>query len=408
MINIHPTKKLRGTKSKLLENKKIVVGVTSSIAAIETPKLMRELIRHGAEVYCIITEEVKKIVGRDALTFGCGNEVMEAITGNIEHVALYDECDAMIIYPATANIISKIALNIADNIVNTTAMVFLEKKPLFIVPAMHENMFDAVKEHIEKLKLKKKTYLISPKMEEEKAKVASIEDVVGFVIEKIGNKMDKKVLILNGGTAEFIDKVRVISNLSSGKMGIALAEAFCKEGFEVEAINALGLTPPYYIKTHKVLTAEEMLNKALEIGKDADIIISCAAISDYKPKNTSDKKISSENEELTIKLKRNPKVLEELRKVFKDKIIIGFKSEYGVEEEELIEKAKDRMEKYNLDMVIANDLSKHYFGDDYNEVVIISKNNLIKKISGKKTEIAKEIVDEVKKLYPKNVETFGI
>ena len=194
MINIHPTKKLKGTKSKLLENKKIVVGVTSSIAAIETPKLMRELIRHGAEVYCIITEEVKKIIGKDALTFGCGNEVMEEITGNIEHVALYDECDAMIIYPATANIISKIALNIADNIVNTTAMMFLEKKPLFIVPAMHENMFDAVKEHIEKLKSKEKTYVISPKMEEEKAKVASIEDVVGFVIEKIGNKMDKKVL----------------------------------------------------------------------------------------------------------------------------------------------------------------------------------------------------------------------
>ena len=132
---MHPTKKLKGLKSKLLDGKKILVAVSSSIAAIETPKLMRELIRHGAEVYCIATEETKKIIGEYSLEFGCGNKVCYDITGSIEHVMLYDICDAMVIYPATANIISKISLNIADNIVNTTATMFFEKKPIFIVPA---------------------------------------------------------------------------------------------------------------------------------------------------------------------------------------------------------------------------------------------------------------------------------
>ncbi|MDK2790480.1 MAG: phosphopantothenoylcysteine decarboxylase / phosphopantothenate---cysteine ligase [Methanothermococcus sp.] len=390
---MHPTKRIKNSKSKLLDGKKIVVGVTSSIAAIEAPKLMRELIRHGAEVYCIMTEETEKIVGKYALTFGCGNEVMDEITGNIEHVYLYDTCDAMVIYPATANIISKISLNIADNIVNTTAMMFFEKKPLFIVPAMHQNMLDTIEErHISNLAQKKNIYIIAPKMEEEKAKVSSIEDVTKHII-KVLNKnrsSEKKVLILTGGTAEFIDKVRVISNLSSGKTGVSLAESFCKEGLEVEVINGLGMEPSYYINSHKVTTTEEMLNKALELGKNADVIISCAAISDYKPENTFEGKISSD-EELVIKLKKNPKVLAELRKKFPDKIIIGFKAEYGLKKEELIEKAKERLEEYNLNMIIANDLSKYYFGDDYNEVILITKSQMVE-IKGKKRKIAEEIV----------------
>ena len=397
---MHPTKLLKGTKSKLLEGKKILVAVTSSIAAIETPKLMRELIRHGAEVYCIITEETKKIIGKEALKFGCGNEVYEEITGDIEHILLYNECDCLLIYPATANIISKINLGIADNIVNTTALMFFENKPIFIVPAMHENMFNAIKKHIDELKEKDKIYIIPPRFEEGKAKVASVEDVVKTVIEKIGNNLKKegnRVLILNGGTVEFIDKVRVITNLSSGKMGVALAEAFCKKGFYVEVVTAMGLEPPYYIKNHKVLTAEEMLNKAIELAKDFDIIISSAAISDFTVESFEGK-LSSEKEPI-LKLKKNPKVLEELRKVYKDKIIIGFKAEYNLDEEELINRAKERLNKYNLNMIIANDLSKHYFGDDYIEVYIITKSE-VEKVSGSKKEVAEKIVEKVKKLKP--------
>ena len=397
---MHPTKKLKGLKSKLLDGKKILVAVSSSIAAIETPKLMRELIRHGAEVYCIATEETKKIIGEYSLEFGCGNKVCYDITGSIEHVMLYDICDAMVIYPATANIISKISLNIADNIVNTTATMFFEKKPIFIVPAMHQNMLDTITNHLNNLKNKKNIYIVSPKMEEEKAKVPSIEDVVLDVIEKLSWKNNdnnknksKKVLILSGGTAEFIDKVRVISNLSSGKTGYLLAEAFCRDGFDVEVIHALGKEPPYYVKSHKVLTAKEMLNKALELGKDADIIISCAAISDFTPEEQIEGKIKSDRD-VVIKLKRNPKVLAELRKAFPDKIIVGFKAEYGLEKEELIDIATKKLKEYNLNFIVANGLSKHYFGDDYNEVILIGKDKL-KEFKGKKSEIMEKIKDEI-------------
>ena len=380
--------------------KKILVAVSSSIAAIETPKLMRELIRHGAEVYCIATEETKKIIGEYSLEFGCGNKVCYDITGSIEHVMLYDICDAMVIYPATANIISKISLNIADNIVNTTATMFFEKKPIFIVPAMHQNMLDTITNHLNNLKNKKNIYIVSPKMEEEKAKVPSIEDVVLDVIEKLSWKNNdnnknksKKVLILSGGTAEFIDKVRVISNLSSGKTGYLLAEAFCRDGFDVEVIHALGKEPPYYVKSHKVLTAKEMLNKALELGKDADIIISCAAISDFTPEEQIEGKIKSDRD-VVIKLKRNPKVLAELRKAFPDKIIVGFKAEYGLEKEELVDIATKKLKEYNLNFIVANDLSKHYFGDDYNEVILIGKDKL-KEFKGKKSEIMEKIKNEI-------------
>jgi phosphopantothenoylcysteine decarboxylase/phosphopantothenate--cysteine ligase len=233
-------------------------------------------------------------------------------------------------------------------------------------------------------------------MEEEKAKIPSIEDVVLDVIEKLNNEnktKNKKVLILSGGTAEFIDKVRIISNLSSGKTGYLLAEAFCRDGFDVHVIHALGIEPPYYVKSHKVLTAKEMLNKALELGKDADIIISCAAISDFTPEEQIEGKIKSD-ENVVIKLKRNPKVLAELRKAFPDKIIVGFKAEYGLEKEELMDIATKKLKEYNLNFIVANDLSKHYFGDDYNEVILIGKNKL-KEFKGKKSEIMEKIKDEI-------------
>jgi len=398
---MHPTKSLLEMKSKLLSGKKIVVAVTSSIAAIESPKLMRELIRHGAEVYCIMTEETKDIVGKYALEFGCGNEIMDKITGKIEHVSLYNDCDLMVIFPATANIISKISLNIADNIVNTTAMMFLEKKPIVIAPSMHQNMLDTVKGHIKNLSEKNKVYVMGSKLEEEKAKAISIEEVVRLTISvanpEDAKKETKKVLILGGGTAEPIDKVRIITNLSSGKTCVSLAESFCKKGYHVEVIKGLGKDVPYYIKSHAVLTAESMLKKAVEVGKDFDIIISCAAISDYAPETNFEGKLSSDLTEQTIKLKQTKKVLNELRKEFPEKIIVGYKAEYGLNIEELKEKALDRLNKYKLDLIIANDLSKHYFGDDSNEVLFITKDK-IEEMNGTKDKISEKVVEIIDKL----------
>ena len=396
-----PTESLRCSKSKILEGKRIVVGVTSSIGAIETPKLIREFIRHGAEVYTVATEESKGIVGEYALEFASGRKVRYNITGLVEHVTLYNLCDAMVIYPTTANTLSKISIGIGDNVVNTTAMMFMENKPLFIVPGMHRNMLQNVREHIERLKRKRMVYIIPPRMEEGKAKVPPVEDVVLKVMEVLrgeyrGGEGGKRVLILSGGTAEFIDKVRVITNLSSGKTGYYLAETACREGHHVEVIYALGMEPPYYVKSHKVITSREMLNKALEVGRDADVIISCAAISDFVPEVSFNGKIRSDRD-ITIKLKRNVKVIKELRKAFPEKTIVGFKAEYGVSREELVEIGKEKLKEYDLDYIVVNDLARHYFGDDYNEVILIGREGTLKEFKGRKSEIMERIIKEVVK-----------
>ncbi|MBW9220124.1 bifunctional phosphopantothenoylcysteine decarboxylase/phosphopantothenate--cysteine ligase CoaBC [Methanothermococcus sp. SCGC AD-155-N22] len=314
---------------------------------------------------------------------------------------LYNLCDAMVIYPTTANTLSKISLGIGDNIVNTTAMMFMENKPLFIVPGMHRNMLQNVREHIERLKRKRLVYIIPPRMEEGKAKVAPVKDVVLKVMEVLrgeyrGGEGGKRVLILSGGTAEFIDKVRVITNLSSGKTGYYLAETACREGHHVEVIHALGMEPPYYVKSYKVITSREMLNKALEVGRDADVIISCAAISDFIPEVSFDGKIRSDRD-ITIKLKRNVKVIKELRKAFPEKIIVGFKAEYGVSREELVEIGKEKLKEYDLDYIVVNDLARHYFGDDYNEVILIDRKGTLKEFKGRKSEIMEGIIKEVVK-----------
>ncbi|MBP2200817.1 phosphopantothenoylcysteine decarboxylase/phosphopantothenate--cysteine ligase [Methanococcus voltae] len=434
---MHPTKSIKYEKSRLLDGKTILVAVTSSIAAIEAPRLMRELMRHGADVECIYTPETEKIVGKAALMFGCGNQIYSEITGNIEHVGLYHHCDAMVVYPATANAISKINLRMADNIVTTTATVFFNKKPLILVPAMHENMVDTIWKHVKQLSAEEKVYVTNSKMEEEKAKVLSIYEVSKYIIDIFNNKENseiisensdeletldnldenkielnsnialkvknkvtpkKDILILGGSTVEFIDKVRVISNLSSGKTAKSLAEAFCKAGHNVKVIMGNGIDMPYYVDTIKVTSAKNMLEKALEHGKHSDIIISCAAISDYTPYEEIEGKINSDMEEKTIKLVKTPKVIHELKKNYPDKIIIGYKAEYNLKKSELMEKALDRLYKYGIDVIIANDLSKHYFGDDYNDVLVIDTYNTNGvNLKGSKDEIASKIVKYISK-----------
>lgn len=394
-----PTEGLRCSKSRTLKGKRIVVGVTSSIGAIETPKLIRELIRHGAEVYTVATQESRGIIGEYSLEFASGKKVCYNITGLVEHVTLYNLCDAMVIYPCTANTLSKISLGIGDNVVNTTAMMFLGHKPLFIAPGMHKNMLHNIGEHMERLKNKRSVYIIPPRIEEGKAKVPPIEDVVLKVMEVLkgeyrGDEGGKKILILSGATAEFIDRVRVITNLSSGKTGYYLAEAASRAGHHVEVIHALGMEPPYYVKSHKVITSREMLNKALELGRDAQVIISCAAISDFIPELSFPGKIKSDRD-IVLKLKRNIKVIKELRRAFPEKTIVGFKAEYGLNKEELIEIGKEKLKEYDLDYIVVNDLARHYFGDDYNEVILIGRDGILKEFKGRKSEIMEYIVKEV-------------
>ncbi|MEA2055689.1 MAG: bifunctional phosphopantothenoylcysteine decarboxylase/phosphopantothenate--cysteine ligase CoaBC, partial [Candidatus Thermoplasmatota archaeon] len=234
---MHPADELRGIKSSRLSNKKIVLGITGSIAAVECIKIVRELIRHGAEVIPVMTHAATKIIHPDALWFATGEKPIIQLTGKTEHVfycgRVKDPVDLLLISPCTANTISKIAHGIDDTAVTTFATTAIGSGvPILIVPAMHISMYDhkIIQENIEKCK-RVGIKFIEPKIIENKAKLAETDEIVDHVLKTMGNNdlSGKKILVIGGATAEAIDDVRVITNKSSGKTALLLAKnAFCR------------------------------------------------------------------------------------------------------------------------------------------------------------------------------------
>ncbi|KYC46174.1 MAG: bifunctional phosphopantothenoylcysteine decarboxylase/phosphopantothenate synthase [Candidatus Methanofastidiosum methylothiophilum] len=396
-------KSIKGTKSKKLEDKGIVLGITGSIAAVESVKLSRELMRHGAEVYAVMSEDAKKIIHPYALEFATGNPVVDEITGKIEHVSYAGDhdkkCELILIAPCTANTISKIASGIDDTPVTTVASTGFGKIPIIIVPAMHSSMYKnpIILENIEKLK-KHGVEFLTPKFEENKAKLPEIDDIVLAVIKKLYPKdfQGKKVLVTAGPTIEKIDDVRFITNKSSGLMGIKIAEELDMRGAEVNLI----LGPTYlesFVKTINVESYEDMFNAVMS-NKDVDIAIFAAATSDFHVDNCSTGKISS-NQPFNLALIPNKKIVEEFSKVSKS-FIIGFKAEYSVSDDQLIRKAYDRLQSSNMDLIIANDVGKESrgFESKTNEVYIIDKTKKVIHLPLEdKEKLSEKIVNIIKK-----------
>ena len=304
-------KSIKGSKSNKLLGKSIVLGITGSIAAVESVKLARELMRHGAEVYAVMTSDAKKILHPYALEFATGNPVVDEITGKIEHVSYAGDhdrkCDLILIAPSTANTISKIAYGIDDTPVTTVVSTGFGKIPIIIVPAMHSSMYKnpIILENIDKLKNHGVLFL-TPKFEENKAKLPDIDEIVQAVIKKLYVKdfVGKKVLVTAGPTIEKIDDVRFITNNSSGLMGIKLAEEFDMRGAEVTLV--LGHTKlESYVKTISVESFDEM-HDAVMSNTDADIAVFTAATSDFHVDKPCSGKISSDSS-TTINLIPNKK-----------------------------------------------------------------------------------------------------
>jgi phosphopantothenoylcysteine decarboxylase/phosphopantothenate--cysteine ligase len=394
---------IKGTKSKKLDGKGIVLGVTGSIAAVESVKLSRELMRHGAEVYAVMSSDAKKIIHPYALEFATGNPVVDEITGKIEHVSYAGEhdkkCDLILIAPSTANTISKIASGIDDTPVTTVVSTGFGKIPIIIVPAMHSSMYKnpIILENIEKLK-KYGVEFLTPKFEENKAKLPEIDDIVTAVIKKLHIKdfQDKKVLVTAGPTIEKIDDVRFITNKSSGLMGIKIAEEFEMRGANVTLI--LGPTRlKSYVKTYDVETYEEMFNAVMS-NKEVDIAIFAAATSDFHVDTPSSGKISSD-QSFNITLTPNKKIVEEFSKC-SPSFIVGFKAEHNVSEDQLIKKAYDRLQSSNMDLIVANDVGKEMrgFESKTNEVYIIDKTKKVFHLPlEEKEKLSEKIVDIIKK-----------
>lgn len=389
----HPSDEIYCEKSNELEGKRIVMGITGSIAAVECFSTIRELIRHGAEVVPVLTKEAQKLVTKDALHFASGYEPITELTGLTEHITLVgnkDEVDLLLIYPATANTISKIANGIDDTPVTSMATVAIGSGvPVAIAPAMHQAMFDnpAVSENVKKLK-SWGIQFIGPRMDGIRAKVASSDEVVSSVISMLsdGPLKGRRILIIGGRSEEPIDSMRIITNRSSGQMAVSLALASFWKGADVDLwMGGCSVQIPSYIRCRRFSSVKELEAMVPEI--DQDIVIVPAALADFTPAERAEGKISSDSP-ADLKLDTVPKVLPKIRE--RCGTVVGFKAESGLDRDSLVERARSRLDQYGLTAVIANDISNA--GNDSSSVIVVTK-DAAEDLSGTKTDVAVAILD---------------
>ncbi len=359
---MHPAERIHGAKSLKLQGKTIVLGVTGSIAAVESVKLARELIRHGADVHAVLSRAATAIVHPNALHFATGNSVVTELDGSVHYLEMCGKdgkADLLLIAPATSNTISKIANGIDDTAVTTYAVNALGAGiPILLAPAAHETMMDnpIVQANVRRLQ-DLGVEFIDPKREEDKAKMADIEVIVARVLRRLGPRdlLGTRVLVVAGATIEPIDDVRVVTNRSTGETGVELAKVAYEHGATVELwIGRHEVPVPPWIPVTSFETTTDLARMAAKA--DADITLVPAAVADFAPRKRKGK-IPSREGPLTLDLEPTPKVLKALRKGT-HKVLVGFKAEAGVGAEELKERAMDLLEESNLDLVVANDVTK--------------------------------------------------
>lgn len=389
---MHPSEEIFCTKSNKLRGKTIVLGVTGSVAATECFSTIRELVRHGASVIPVMSDAAQTIVTPDSLEFASGNKAIVALTGQAEHVSLLGDnsvADMFLVYPATANTLSKMAQGIDDGPVTSMATVALGSKlPVALVPAMHDSMYrnPAVQKNVETLKGWGVKF-IGPHSDGVRAKVASKDEVVAWVIKTLSKDdlRGKRVLVIGGRSEEPIDSMRIITNRSTGLMAVRLAERAFERGADVELwMGGCSVPLPDYIETKRFETVSDLISMAKDI--DHDVVMVPAALADFAPKSAEKGKISSDKN-VKLDLQPVPKVLPLIRS--KCANVIGFKAESGLDRIELIERARKRLNEYDLTAVVANDID--VAGKSSTSVVIVTKNSE-SDISGKKEDVAESIL----------------
>ena len=393
--------------------KNILLGVTGGIAAFKSASIVSLLKKKGYDVKVVMTKNATNIIGPLTLETLSRNRIYVDMWDTnphyeVEHISLADWADIVLIAPATYNIIGKVANGIADDMLTTIISAVSIRKPVFFALAMNVNMYEnpILKENIDKLKsygyrfieveegLLACNYVAKGRMTEPEDIVAEIERYdIYSKIENFNTALkDKKVLITSGRTKENIDPIRYLSNNSSGKMGYSLAQAAIDLGAEVTLISGpTNLEIPKGLKSFvSVESALEMYEKVDEYFGDTDIFIACAAVADYRPKEYKKEKIKKSDSDLILELVRNPDILFEMGKKKDKQLLIGFAAETN----DIKENALKKLEKKNLDFIVANNAST--MGNNTNTVEIIRKNKTSVKINQKnKIELAYDILKEI-------------
>ena len=389
----------------MLSGKTVLIGITGGIAAYKICELIRMFKRQNANVRVICTPNALNFVTKLTLQNLSQNEVgvdeFEIPDFKPEHISYADEADIMVIAPATANTVAKIANGICDNLLTSVVSAF--KKPVIIAPAMNCNMWEnpIIQENIQKLR-STGYEIIEPESGflacgyNGTGRLADLNKIFDKTVEIINSKKKltgKKIVITAGGTIEDIDPVRYISNYSSGKMGLALADEVFQQGAETVLITTKDIVRPY--KIIKVKSADEMKQAVEADFGGADCVIMAAAVADYRVKNKAEQKMKkTDSDSLTLELIKNPDILKELCTKKTTQKVVGF----CAESENLIENAQEKIRKKGCDYLIANDISRKDIGfaSDYNEVVIFNKNGGQKRIErAPKNIIARKILEEI-------------
>jgi phosphopantothenoylcysteine decarboxylase/phosphopantothenate--cysteine ligase len=409
---LHSSKDITNTWGDTLKDKRIVLCVCGSVAAYKAIDFARLLMRHGANVFPVISNSATMLLHPNYLKWATGNDVVHKLTADMEHIKLADfnKSDLIILYPCTANTIGKFANGIDDTPITSILSVALGSKiPIFIAPAMHEAMYynQLVIENIVKLKKVGVTFL-DPEINEGKAKILQPEQALQSVLEFFtSNKKkvlsEKNILITSGGTMEYIDPIRVITNLSSGKMGNAIIKQSLDLGAHVthiegnSSVSRTSNSPN--LKTIKVNTSDEMYTKVIsEISsKKFDIVIFAAAVTDFKLPQIYKKKIPSHiSHPINLELVPTKKIIDDIKLIDKNILLVGFKAYFDVSNTYLINKAKKKLKECNADIIVANDVGRinTKIGSDYNEVFIVTQKEPIVHLKVQsKDSIAKKLFE---------------
>ncbi len=392
----------------MLKGKTVLLGVTGSIAAYKIANLASMLVKLHTDVHVLMTKNAVNFI--NPITF-------ETLTGNkclidtfdrnfqysVEHVALAKKADVVLIAPASANIIGKIAGGIADDMLTTTVMACKCKK--LIAPAMNTNMYEneIVQDNIKKLR-HYKYEIIEPAVgylackDVGAGKMAEVDILLEYILREIAYKKDmlgKRVLVTAGATREAIDPVRFITNHSTGKMGYSIAKLAAYRGAAVTLISGhTEIAKPLFVDIIDVESAKDMFEAVKSVYGSQDIIIKTAAVADYTPASVSDEKIKKKDGELNIKLERTVDILAYLGKHKKEgQLICGF----SMETENLIENSRKKLIKKNVDMIVANNLkvAGAGFGTDTNVVTIITREEEKKLPIMSKPDVANQILDMI-------------
>ncbi len=397
----------------MLEGKHIVLGVTGSIAAYKIASLASMLKKQKADVTVIMTQNATNFINPVTFETLTGNKcLVDTFDRNfqysVEHVSLAKQTDVFLIAPASANVIAKAAHGIADDMLTTTLLAC--ECPKIVAPAMNTRMYrNPIVQDNMKILESYGMEVIAPATgylacgDTGEGKMPEPELLLEYILKALNPKdmAGMKVLVTAGPTREKIDPVRYISNHSTGKMGYAIARAAMMRGADVTLVTGrTEITPPMGVQTVDIVSAKDMAQAVKQRAKEQDIIIKAAAVADYRPKNTADEKMKKKDDELTIELARTEDILGYLGE---HKEAGQFLCGFSMETENMIENSRKKLEKKNLDLIVANNLKQQGagFGTDTNIVTLLSKEDTIQLPIMSKEEVADKLLDHILKMRSK-------